>query len=157
MIFKQAWLIEMHFPMFINTAIDQTRKLFLIPKCLCFFNWGSGKRGRKLQRALISILFCNGIYIIVYWNSIVIYFEIWKSVAKSFRMIFKCAVVILEILGARKWIISVQYNLGKKKKVLLDHTSCSHIEVPKITVHQASQDILKKAMTSDISVFLDRT
>lgn len=34
------------------------------------------------------------------------------------------------------------YNSAwKKKYVLLDHTSCSHIEESKITVHQASQDI----------------
>lgn len=58
---------------------------------------------------------------------------------------------ILETQRTRKWIIA---NL-EKTEVLLDHTSCSHIDGSKIKVHHVSQNILETVMTSDMPVFAD--
>lgn len=45
---------------------------------------------------------------------------------------------------------------GKKNYILLDHTSCSHIEGSNVKVHHARQNISEKAVSSDILVFADR-
>lgn len=99
MIFKQTWLIEMHFSMFIIMTIDKQEN-FRVLRCLCFFieAVGGGLENCKepwypYYFVMESILLCI---------EIVICFEIWQSVAKSYRKIFRCAVVILEIQGTRK-------------------------------------------------------
>lgn len=58
---------------------------------------------------------------------------------------------ILETQRTRKWLIT---NL-EKTEVLLNLTSCPHIDGSKIKVHHASQNISETVMTSDMLVFTD--